>query len=375
MTTFTSVSRFRSTFVLVFVSLFLLSARHARADLFSGYLTGPEFALPASATLFDVGADGRVVALAGTTVYRETAPGTRAFTLLGTLPPGDIPSFGAAFIRVSPNGAQIAVGNDGGAMFDDFQIGVFTLPGLTGAWLNADHFDAAWIDNQFLAVTAGQFGSPSVVTKLDTASPTPANPFNVTVIANISGASGGIAFDASGNLYTANGFHEGTGLSQTGEVHAFKKADWTAAVTLGTPIDFETHGIPIIDLLSGSPLAFDLAGDLVVGGGNSFGTPPDGNYFAVVNATAVATALGGGGFISTTDPTKVHRFDPDFTALSFYAVGANTTRNEIYAINGSSLVFTLTSNPNAVPAAPRTVLAAFVALLLVAGARRLRARA
>jgi hypothetical protein len=375
MTTIRRFSWLRSSSFLFLLSLLLLSSRDARADVFSSYQPAPSFSLPSASALFDVGSDGRVVSLDGATVYRESAPGSRAFTMLGTLPAGDIPSFGAAFIRVSPSGSQIAVGNNGGASFANFQVGVFSLPALTGTWFNAGHFDAAWIDNRFLAVTAGAFGSPGVVTALDTASPNPASPSNVTVIANVGGASGGIAFDAAGNLYTANGFQE-SGPSQTGEVHAFKKAAWTAAQAGGTALNFETQGIPIVDLLSGSPLAFDLAGDLLVGGGNSFGSPPDGNYFAIVDAPAVQTALAGGGLVNGADSSKVRKLDPDSGAGSFYSVAANATRREIYAVNvGSATVFVYSAAAAAVPAVPPLGLLACASLLLLAGRRRVRARA
>ena len=150
-------------------------------------------------------------------VFRETAPGSRAFTNLGVLPGADVPSFGVAFVRVSPDGSKIAVGNNGGASFGNFQVGVFTIASLTGTWFSANHFDAAWIDNRFVAITAGSFGSPSFVTALDSSSPNPASPSNVTIVDDIGGASGGVALDGAGNLYAVNGFASG-GPSSTGAV-------------------------------------------------------------------------------------------------------------------------------------------------------------
>jgi hypothetical protein len=358
--------------VLASVSL-AVPAREARADTFSDYQPSGSFSLPAAGALFDVGPDGRVVALVGSTVYRETASGSRAFAGVGTLAGADMPSFGPAFVRVSPDGQRIAVGNNGGVSGGNFQVGVFTFATLSGTWFDANHFDAAWIDNRYVALSAGSFGSQAFVTALDTTSALPTAPVNPTLVSNVGDASGGIAFDATGNLYTANGFQT-TGPIGTGAVYAVTHAAWSAALAGGPPVNFQLQGIPIVELLSGSPLGFDAAGDLLVGGGNSFATVPDDNYFAIVRASAVAAALAGGGMVSTSDPTRVRKLDPDPGAGSVYGVAANRARGEIYAVNfGSQTAYAFKAVPPVVPATPAWATAALAALLLAVGSRRLRA--
>ncbi|MCH7487935.1 MAG: LysR family transcriptional regulator, partial [Proteobacteria bacterium] len=89
----------------------------ARADAFETYARTGYFTLPAGAGPFDILADGRIGTLVGADVYLEATVRGRDFTLLGALPGADLPSFGAAFLRVSPDGAQVAVGNNGGTSF------------------------------------------------------------------------------------------------------------------------------------------------------------------------------------------------------------------------------------------------------------------
>src|SRR5262249_41363652 len=152
------------------------------------------------------------------------------------------------------DGARIAVGNNGGASFANFQVGVFAVANLAGTWFNANHFDGEWMDNRFVALSAGAFGLPAFVSALDTTSANPASPSNAVIVSNIGGASGGIAFDNGANLYAANGF-AGSGPSGTGAIYAVMAPAWREALRTGVPVNFETQGIPIADLLSGDPLS------------------------------------------------------------------------------------------------------------------------
>jgi len=326
---------------LLALALLLLGAP-AKADDFSSYTTSTSFSLPGATGAFDSLPDGRVIAAIGNDIYRETAPGSRSFTDLGPLPNADLSGFGAAFLRVSPDGTMIAIGNNGGSSFGNYQVGVFALANLTGQWFAASHYDGAWIDNRYIALTAGSLSDPvSVVTALDRLSLTPTNPVNRTIIGNINGASGGVALDSAGNLYTGNGFTYG-GPSQTGYIYAFPSSLYTPALAGGPPANFETQGIPIVDLLSAGTLAFDAQGNLLVGGGE-FGSSGDNNYFALVHAPAITAALAGGGLINTSAGAgNVRKFDPDPSDGTFYALNANRARKEIYATSfGESTVFTL----------------------------------
>ena len=162
--------------------------------------------------------DGRILVAVGLDLWLETATGSGAFALLGTLP-GTPPAFGPAFVKVSPDGTRVAYGDNGG------HVGVFDLATLTGAYHAVGHTEATWLDDVTLAVT--DFG---VVTLFDTTGVDPANPINPVIVTGIGGASGGVAFDAAGRLFTGNGFQT-SGPSSTGDVKAFDqagKAIWEA---------------------------------------------------------------------------------------------------------------------------------------------------
>jgi len=299
-----------------------------RADAFSGYQLAEMFSLPAGAGPFDLLADGRIVTLVNSDVYAESTRGSRVFALQGTLPGANIASFGAAFIRVSPNGAKLAVGDN----VD--KVGVFSVDTLSGAWFTTPHFEAEWYDNAHLAIS-----SSGQVTLLDTDSPDVLRPINPPVVVNVGGAPAGVTFDPAGNLYTGNGFQY-AGPSGTGTIKAFPYPAWSAALVGGPAVNFETGGVLVADLLSASPLAFDRQDNLLVGGGDFIGGT-DIDFAALVRASAVARALGGGGPADSANPNEVRRLDPDAsTALDFYYVNANPVTHELYLRNfGDDHVF------------------------------------
>jgi len=309
----------------------------APAELFVSYQYAGSFALPAGSGPLDVLANGRLVVTVGADVYVEDSAASATFSLLGPLPGADFPSFGAAFVRVSPDGTKIAVGNNGGSSFSNYQVGVFSLPSLSGTWFTASHYDGEWVDNTHVALTAGDFGSPSVVTILDTTSPNPLLPLNPTVVDNIGGASGGVAFDAADNLYTGNGFQT-SGPSGTGAIKAFSLAAWTAAWTSGPPIDFETGGVLVVDVLSASPMGFDSEGHLFVGGGEFSGGDVD--FAALVSNQAVANALAGMGAADPNDPAEVRKLDPDVANdFNFYSANSNDLLRRLYVREGDAVHF------------------------------------
>jgi hypothetical protein len=274
------------------------------------------------------------VTLDGADVYVEDKAGSRSFTNVGTLPVADIGSYGPAFVRVSPDGTRIAVGNGGGIAWNNYQVGVFNLSGLTGDWFGVDHFEAEWIDDTNLAMSAGALG-PTSVTVLDTSSD-PASPANPTVVANIGGASAGITFDVLGNLYTGNAFQYG-GPSDTGWIKAFSYSSWSAALSGGSPVDFEAAGTLIVDLLSAAALGFDAEGNLYVGGGDLFGGSGDNDYAGLVRSTAAVDALDGLGDANPSDPTQVRKFDPDPATGSYYDVNYNAITGELYLREGATV--------------------------------------
>ncbi len=348
----------------ILVAVFSMSASIANADAFGSYVHVGTFELPTGAAAFDVAGDGSIMAIVDDALYLEDGVGAGSFSLLGVLPTADIASFGAAFLRVSPDGTKFAVGNNGGAG-GVYQVGVFDALTLAGAWFTADHFDAEWADDTYLAITAGDFAGPSVVTLLDTAD---GDPLNAVIIEGINGASAGIAFDAFGNLYTGNGFSFGDpGL--TGEVRAFTFASWTAAATGGTPLDFNADGTAIINILSASPLGFDTEGNLYVGGGGD-----EADFVALAKASAVADAMAGAGAIDIGDPALVRGFDPDDANPSnFYSANHNAATGELMVRDYGASTVHAHAPMEAVPTVSQWGIASMVLLLLAGGTVAFRA--
>ncbi|MBI4716779.1 MAG: hypothetical protein HY763_03165 [Planctomycetes bacterium] len=304
-----------------------------RADTFTNYALTESFSLPAGSHSFDVLADGRIVTVVGTDVYAELDNGLRRFEPLGTLAGADFSSFGPAFIRVSPGGgSQIAIGNGGGASFGNYQVGIFNLSDLSGRWLTAPHYDGDWASSGSLLLSAGDFGSPGYVSLLAVGSDDPANPVNPVVVEGIGGAPGAVTRYRGGDLLVGNGFAT-TGPSGTGAVKLFNYDAWQAAVT-GTPLDFESSGTLVADVLSASALAFDEEGNLLVGGGDFAGGEV--NFAALIHQDAVQRAIAGMGPADVLDVAEVRRLDPDGdNAFNFYDVNYNPVRNELYVREGA----------------------------------------
>ncbi len=359
---------------LVFVwALLACGIARVRAETaFNDYAAAGSFALPVGVRVFDVLADGRIIGLADDEVYVETAVGSRVFAVQGMLPNADIAGFGPAFLRVSPNGGTLAVGNNGGSSLADFDIGVFDTLSLSGTWFRVNHFDAEWYDNRHLAVTAGDFGNPSFVTLLDTQSSDPLNPTNPMIVANIGGASAGITFDTAGNLYTGNGFGT-SGPSDTGALKVFGQAAWQAALQ-GSPLDFENSGVLVIDLLSASYLGFDPEANLYLGGGDFISGELD--FGALVRSSAVVQAVQGGGLVDPDDPALVRRFDPDTANDSnFYTVNHNAVTRELYFQDSSAqTVHVFEAPPKPAPAVSSRGLITIIVAIVCIGSGLIQVR-
>lgn len=317
--------------------------------------------------------DGRIVAVTGLSIFLENAPGSGTFHEAAIL---DAATVGGAtdpsFLRVSPDGSSIAVGAGFArpvAVFSTSSLGPVGSPtpltpaggggGGGGArYFNVPHFEGAWADGSHLAVTAGDFGSPSFVTLLDVTSSTAA-PLNPMIVSNIGGASAGIAFDAGGRLYTGNGFDiDPSSGSTTGTIRAFASSEWNGAV----PANFETGGALVADVLSAGSLLFDAEGNLIVGGGE-FGA--DSGYLGVINALALADALAGAGPIDSSDLADLRRLDPLGTGAGYFAAAFNPLTGELAVTSGATWHITIP--------APATFLSASTFAFIFAR-RRNRAR-
>lgn len=324
------------------------------ADAFDGYRLVRTFELPDGTDVFDVLTDGRLVVLVDAEVFVETTTGSRVFAFQGTLPNANLNPF-AAFVRVSPDGTRIAVGDNGGG------VGVFAITTLAGVWFTARHFEAEWYDNRHLALSGANADS---VTLLDTASPDLSNPSNPLLIAN-TGVAAGITFDTKGNLFTGNGF--GLGEFQTGEVRAFENAAWTAVLTGEPPLDFLADGTLVVDILSANSLGFDSEGNLHVGGGDFLGGT-DVDFAALVRRSAVGAALTGGGPADPNDPVQVRRLDPDpLSDFNFYSMVHNPVTEELYVRDFGDPTVYIYSDLTNIPTVSEWGMTAMSLLMLTAG--------
>lgn len=310
--------------------------------------------------------DGRLLTVTGNAVYLESAPLSGQFDAVAAFDTGFTGgAVDPAFVSVSPDGSRIAVGTGFGKPVAVFGADVLGTPGspvtLTSnvaSYYDLPHFSGVWRDNSELAITAGDFGSPSRVFVLD-ADSSPSNPAVTTVIDNIQGASAGVAFDNAGRLYTANGFGLGTpGASDTGWVKAFEPSDWANG-----PADFESDGVFLAQVLSGSGLVFDDLGHLFIGGGNPAAS--DTGYLGLLHREAISGVLDGTGSIDLTDPSQFRMLDPRGDMLGFYSAAYNSATGEVYLIDGGDWYATIPA-----PASG----AALLAIGLLAARRRRDAR-
>ncbi len=251
-------------------------------------------------------ADGRLLAMTGSEFYIETSVGSGIFDLAATLDASITDGTDPAFLSVSPDGSTIALGAGFSRpliTFDSALLdGATTITTSNASVFTTNHFAGMWQDNTTLVVS-GQAG----VTAIDTLT----GDANV-LVNNIDGASGGVAFDSDGNLYTANGFDFAPGGTETGEIRRFTPAEFASG-----PADFQTSGAFVAEILSGSPLHTDAFGNLIVAGGDF--SEGDAGYIGVFNLTTGELA----------------QYDPVGTGDVFYSAFVNGATGELIIQNGA----------------------------------------
>lgn len=301
------------------------------------------FELPAGAGVFDVGPDGRVVALRGGEILRQDSTNVSAFSRAGSVPSSLINGFGASFVRLSPSGARLAIGdgNSGGGasvlLVDTAALDPFADSPASS--IATPNYDGAWADEGTLLVTGAEFGVGSFVSRVsaDTLS-------SATVLTGVGDGSGGVALHA-GRAFVGVGFDlaPGAGL-ETGDIRAF---DLGALLSAPAPLDFAAAGTPAARVLSGAFLDFDAVGSLLVGGGDFFG---ENGFASVIDGVKVNAALAGGPVATSADGLSLAPAGSQFYSTLFNPV----TGEVLVRAFGDDTVFRY-----AVPAPSVTMIALF----------------
>lgn len=288
------------------IGLFTVLANPAAAG--PGYTLVGSYALPAGTSVFDLLPDGRAIALVGGELRAQAAPNSTSFSTIGAFNPSLLNSFGPSFLRVSPGGTRIAIGdgNFGGTanvlLLDSAALNP-SAPS-TAAIIPSANFDGRWLDESTLFVSGATFGD-SLVNRIDAASLT-----SSTVIAGIGGGSGGVAF-RGGSLITGAGFDFDPGVGvETGDLRAF---DLAALSGSGAALDFASAGAPLGRVLSAASLGFDDLGNLLVGGGDFSG---ENGFAAVIDGLRVSEAFSGGPLVSSADGQQLAPAGPQYYGIT-----------------------------------------------------------
>ncbi len=255
------------------------------------------------APLIDFLSDGRMIVAEGISsteieIAVETAAGSKEFTYVTSLTTASVPPL----VEYTTYGSFIKAA-DSDTVFLGASTYIYEVTLSTGnvnLLTMIDNCDAALSGND-LYVTRSEYNpdwsSNSFISLIDLDNPS----VHVDLITDIPGSSAGVCLDDEGNIYTGNGYAN-YGLDETGLIKSFTLADLPLAWSAGTGVG---------DVLSAGSLIWAGNGVILVGGGDTFGTSGDYNYFA-----ALDTATG----------AKLWELDPDPASSSYYKLNANAGR-------------------------------------------------
>ena len=256
------------------------------------------------------GLAGHFLAASGRTVYLQKNFGADLWLPVATLGPDQ--TMDPCFIKISPDGKRVALGQGYGKplfVFETALLSVSAPPNLNTVFgvtiWDENLFDGAWRDNRYLFINAGA-DAGSQIYAVDTDGTTGAP---IPILPDIPGASGGLAFDAAGDLVTGIGY--GYADAPTGELKIWSASAVNAAVA-GTPLAYGTTGQILIEgALSAANLGFDADGNLFVGGGDAFGNSGNYGYAGLISAAAVQRVLAGGAMANTGATSDYLKVQPD----------------------------------------------------------------
>ncbi len=289
-----------------------------------GYLTKPSYnlSLPGSDLSYTTAADsfggdvttsvsgyplrGRFLSATGKDVLLQKNFGADLWLDVASVPENMDPGF----LRIAPSGAKIALGTGSYQplyVFATSVLRVATPPDLSklaGVKIfEENYYDAAWRGDRYLFINAGSDNGGSQIYAVDsdgtTGTPIP-------IIADIPGASGGIAFDTAGDLVTGIGFGD-----HTGQLKIWSAASVSAALE-GSSLSYASSGQVLVEgALSAASLGFDAGGNLYVGGGDAFGSSGHYGYAAIVTAAVVQRVLTGGAPADPESAADYFKVQPD----------------------------------------------------------------
>jgi hypothetical protein len=257
---------------------------------------------------------GRLIAATGKTIYMLKTFGSSDWLPVAVLDGSDF-NLEPAFLEVTPDGEKVAVGVGLGKplyvvptklLSVAKPVVLTTDPGVR-RYDGLNYYSAAFHDSRYLFINAGgAVLGDSYIYAIDTESSSGAA---IPIIDAIPGASGGIAFNAAGDLVTGIGW-DANGVT-TGELRIFDVAALDDAVAGGASLDYVAKGTVIATgMLSADSLGFDDQGTLCVGGGDVFGPSGHFGYAEVISASAIADVRAGGAPV-TPDSAGVTRIQPD----------------------------------------------------------------
>ncbi len=268
---------------------------------------------------------GRLIAATGHNIYLQDAVDSSSWTKVGTV----TDTMDAAFIKVSPDGTKVALGQGWGKDLLVFPLSLLTSGNITDitnnsetisfGWNTVRYYDAVWADNSTHLVINGGFwddvnnvADRVGITCLDI---TDAGNTPVSIISNTSypGASSGIALDGDKNLIFGNGY-DSNNNARTGELVLLPASSWwqnSGPKTSGLPLAYSAARKFANNVLSAAHLGFDEEGNLHVGGGqfvNSGSQNLESGYAALISRQVISDTADAGIPLYQIDETNAAQY-------------------------------------------------------------------